>query len=129
MEIIRSSQNLKDRIQALEIKQLTELVDLKQQLSYTVENLKPLNLLKTSLKEAVTSPDLKQNIIGAAVGLASGYLSKAVIVGDSHNPLKKMAGSVVQLMISSSIARHPEMVNKLATGLLRVLGKKGEAKE
>ena len=129
MEMIKTSQNLKSRIQELEIQQLNDLTELKKQLFYTYENLKPLNLIKNSLKEAVTSPDLKQNIMGAAVGLASGYLSKAVIVGASHNPIKKVAGSVVQLLISNSIAQHPETVNKLATGLLKLLGKKKEAIE
>lgn len=129
MNKISPTENLKIRILQLEIQKSVDLAGLKAELISTGENLKPINLLKNGFREAVTSPGMKQSVMGAAAGLATGYLSKAVIVGSSHNPVKRMIGSVVQLLISSSIAQHPEIVNKLATGLLGMIGKKGETKD
>jgi len=47
--------------------------------------LKPVNLLKSTLKDITSSPYLIDNILGTTIDLATGYLSKKLVVRASGN--------------------------------------------
>ncbi|MDI1233720.1 MAG: hypothetical protein PSX81_05525 [bacterium] len=119
-----SKKDLQILIQELERKQGIELELLKKEAIETYKNLNPFNLIKENVKELLTAPDLKDNIIGNVAGLATGYLSKAIVVGSSHNPITKIAGSLIQMLISNSIAKHPEKVLGIATKVSHWFDKK-----
>ena len=76
MEPITSRDELKNVIQILEFDHSIKEQHLKEQLFIIHESLKPINLIKSTLHEVASSPYLIDNILGATVGLASGYISK-----------------------------------------------------
>ena len=47
------------------------------------------------------------------MGLATGYLSKKVIVGGSSNVLRKILGTVLQFGVANAVAKHPEAIRLL----------------
>ncbi len=107
MQTINNDQSLCKAIKNLEIKQTVELNDLKSHFNFTVESLKPKNLLKeniyhavSSVESAVKSPDFKSNLMKYAAGLAGGFISKKIIVGKSGGIFKKILGSALQTIIS-----------------------------
>jgi hypothetical protein len=76
MEAITTSVELKNAIRILEIDQTLKEQLLKEQFYLTYESLQPVNVIKSALNEVTTTPYLTDNILGATVGLISGYISK-----------------------------------------------------
>jgi hypothetical protein len=110
MENITSTAGLKKAIELLEAEQDVKLQRLKEQLYPAYESLKPVSLLKSTLKDIRSSPYLIDNIIGTALGLATGYLSKKMVVGASVNRVRKLIGSILQYGITNVVAQHADSI-------------------
>jgi hypothetical protein len=108
MQKITSSVELKTAILLLEIKRVEEMILLKEQFKITCENLKPVNLIKNKINELITAPDLKDKLLNSALGLVTGYLSKKVVVGATHNPIKQLLGTLLQLGVTSIVSKNPD---------------------
>lgn len=113
MQNITSSAGLKNAIQILEAEQVINGQLLKEQFQLTYENFKPVNLLLGGLKDIASSPNLINNLLGTSMGLASGYLSRKIFIGASGNLIRKLIGSVLQVGVTSVVARHPEAVKSI----------------
>ncbi len=121
---------LAEAITLLEIKQASELKLLKEQFQETYESLKPINLIKNTFKEVEDSPEIRKNILNAAVGLATGFLSKKVLTSDAQTPMKKVIGTLLQFALAKVVSSNSE--NIISTGgsfLQRLLNNKGDAKK
>ena len=110
METITSTIRLKNAIQLLEAEQAAKWQLLKEQLNITYTSFKPGNFLTNAFNNMVSSPHLIENILGTTVGLATGYLSKKIVVGASANIFRKLLGSVMQLGVTSAVTRHPDIL-------------------
>src|SRR4030065_834975 len=108
METITSATGLKNAIQLLEAEQAANWQLLKEQLNITYRSFKPINFLTNSFNNMVSSPYLIENILGTTLGLATGYLSKKIVVGASANIFRRLFGSLMQLGVTNAVARHPD---------------------
>jgi|ERR1051326_682894 hypothetical protein len=106
---IKTTDELQLAIMHLEYKQATEWQALQKQFDDTRERLKPMNLLKDTLREIGESPE--------AVGSTAGYLAKKIIVGKSENVFRNFIGTVIQNIFAS----NPEMVKSLTTKLFNAI--------
>ena len=126
MQKINSATDLRDAILLLESKQTEEEKLLKEQFQLTYNSIKPINLIKSTLKEAVNSKDLKDNLINASVGMTVGYISKALFEGVTKSPLKKILGTVLMFGIKNIVAKNPKAVKSIGQFIFqRILRKKG----
>lgn len=126
METISSAASLRNAIQLLEAEQTTRGILLKEQFLLTYESLKPVNILKNTLKEVTSSPNLINNIIGTTVGLATGYLSKKIVVGTSGNILRNLLGTVLQFGVTNVVSQHPDEIKSAGQSIFQFLfGKNG----
>jgi hypothetical protein len=114
MEEINSIKNLKSAIQDLEYKQSCEWVLLKEQFNTSYESLKPMNLVKSKLKEMILAPDLKTNVINSVIGFATGFIAKKVVVGKTPNPLLTLVGFAVEMAVANKVTRNPEGIKSIA---------------
>lgn len=128
MQKITTVAALKSAIQQLEYKQAKEWPVLKEQFLITYENLKPLNVLKNTFNELTTSPDVKKSLLDTTIGLTAGYLTKAVIIGVSRNPVKIILATFLQLGITNIVAKHPERLKLMASGIVNFFSKKIKSK-
>ena len=126
MHNVTSLDELKNAIQILEAEQAVKLQLLKEQLAITYESLKPINILRRTLKEITLSKDLRDNILGTASGIASGYLSKKIFIGTSGNLFRKLIGSILQLGVRNVVSRHPDFIKTLGHTILQYLLRKKE---
>jgi hypothetical protein len=127
MQNLSSSAVLKNTIQLLEVEQAIEKQMLKEQFYTTYNRLKPVNLLRSTIQDITAAPFLVDNIIGTAVGLATGYLSNKIVVGTSGNIIRKFLGFLMQLGVTNTIAQHPETVKSFGHYIYeRFLGIKRE---
>ena len=125
MENITSSTELKIAIQILETEQEIKVQLLKEQIILVHNSIKPINLLKSTVNDFVTSPYLIDNILGGAVGLATGYLSKKMVIGASGNLFRKLLGVVMQFGVTNVVAQHPEGVRSIGQYIFKhILPKK-----
>lgn len=101
---------IKAKIELLKAKQAAEFIAFKEQLQVTYMSLKPLNLIKSTLAEVTSSPDIRNHLIQGAVGIAGGYLSKKILIGASNNWFKQIAGTLVQFFITKKIVQKEEEI-------------------
>lgn len=116
MRVINNDQSLAEAIRELENQQRAELDLLKRHFDFTIDNLNPVNIIKekfsetvSSIGETVTSDSFKSKALKLGIGLASGFLSKKLIVGSSGGIFKKLLGMAVQTAVSGLV------INKIPT--------------
>ena len=119
MQSITSSEELRNAIRLLEVEQDIKGRQLKDQLYITYESLKPINLLRNTLKEISSSQYLIDNISGTALGLAGGFLSKKIFVGKSGNAFRKLIGSILQYGITNLVSQNSEVIKSFSQSLFQ----------
>ena len=125
MENIKSTAELIEAIQIMEAEQANNLQQVKEKFYYTRQSFRPVNIISSSLKGMVTSPNLFKNILGTGIAFLAVFLSgKAILVGASNNKSRRIFGNVIKLGLTSFIARNPNAVNSvkqfIARGLHRI---------
>jgi hypothetical protein len=119
MEKIKTIEELNDAIRILELKQKFEEKLLKEQLKLTVENLKPVNLIKTTIHDLTTSPGFKNNLLDTTISMLAGFLSKKIVVGNTHNPIKQILGTVLQMGITSIVSKNTNEIKSATSNLIK----------
>jgi hypothetical protein len=102
--------SLKESIRLLEIRQAEERVILIEHLQVTLESMKPVNILKSYLKDLTGSTELKNNFFGTFISIVSGYITKKMVAGPKSNPFIKILGSILQFGVTSVIAKNAESI-------------------
>ena len=110
MQMIITENDLRTAILELESKQDLEGKLLKEQFLVAVESIKPINLIKSTLRDAATSDDLHDNVINSTIGLSAGYIIKTLFQGASGGPIKRILGTAIMFGIKNLVARNPETV-------------------
>ena len=126
MQNINSITGLKNAIQSLEAEQLFKEQLLKEQFYIVCENLKPVNLIKSTLKDVASSPYLIENILSTGLGLATGYITKKIVVRKSENTFRKLIGSVLQFGVTNLVAQHPDAIKSIGQFIIQHITRKKE---
>lgn len=129
MQKINSETSLREAIIQMENRQAFEGKLLRDDFHLAYESVKPINLIKNTLKEAVHSQDLKDNIINTSLGLTAGYLSRMLFVGASAGPVKKILGAALLFGITNLVAKNPEVIKSVGRGILNLIRSKSGAKK
>lgn len=127
MQEITTTADLKSRIQELEQRQAAEWPLLKEEFLKTYESFKLINILKSTFKQAVDSPDIKSNIINSAIGLTSGIVAKKLIIGKTLNPLSKLLGLIVEVVVTNKVSENTDGIKSIGNAIIKKLfSKKNE---
>lgn len=110
---------LNEAIIVLKEKRLMELELLKEQLHTTYDSLKPINLIKNTIQEISDSPEIKSNILGTVIGIGTGFISKKLWVGSSHNPIKRIFGTIINFAVASIVSKHSDSILSKGENLLQ----------
>ena len=121
MQKIDSTSSLSETIHELEVRRVEEGKMLKQQANQAYENIKPINLIKSTFKEALAAQDLRTDIINLSLGLIAGYVSKRVFSGLEDSPLKKLLGTSLQFGITLFIINNPETIQAIGNGIAKFI--------
>jgi hypothetical protein len=120
---------LKENILLLEIEQEKNRLLLKEEFKQTFELFRPVNLIKNTLNELTQSPEFKDNLIDSALGIATGFISKKIAVGNTHNPLKQMIGVIIQLAITNLVTKNADGIKSSLSKLINKFTNKEEIEE
>jgi hypothetical protein len=126
MQNITSSKELRNAIQLMEEEQAIKGQLFKEQVFTTYESLKPINLIKSTLKDLSSSPYLIENIAGSVVGIATGYVSKKIVVGASANIFRKLFGTILQFGITNLVAQRSDAIKSVGQYIVQQVFRKSE---
>jgi hypothetical protein len=119
MQNITSVTALRIAIQELETERKVKEQLLREQFYLTYESLKPLNILRNTLKNLFSSENLLENISGNAIGSFGGFILKRIFVGKSATRLKKLVGAILQFGIAKVISQNSDQIKKLGVAVLQ----------
>jgi len=124
MQNITSIADLKSAIQLLEVEQVDKGKLLKEQFYITWESIKPANIIANTLNDIEKSPYLIDNILGAALGLVTGFYSNKLIFNPRGNKLKKLIGVALQFGVTNLVAKHQGTIRSIGQVVFRHLTRK-----
>lgn len=117
-EKINSTASLKAAIAQLTEQRALQGAELTEQVKITYESLNLLTMIKNSVLGFAEKP---LDMVGPVISLASGYLSKKIMVGGTHNPLKKLGGILLQVGVSSFVSKNTGHIRHAALNFLKKL--------
>ena len=129
MQSITTSEELKAAIEQLELQQADELILLKEQFYKTREGFKLVNIIKGTLKDAVSEPGLKTDVLNAAIGLTTGILAKKLMIGKTMNPFKKILGIIVEMTVANKFVKNADDIKSVGGSILNSLFRKKQTQE
>jgi hypothetical protein len=109
---------LKELIRQKEQEHDLEEAQLRATFHETYESLKPINLIKNTIRQAIASPELKGNLGNAALGLATGFVAKKLISLGSNNPIVKLGATAVEMLVASKVTAHADDIKAIASIVL-----------
>lgn len=118
---------LNDMIIIEEIKYANDLKQLKDQFHVAYESVKPINLIKNLFHEVTTSPEIKNDLVSNVIGMGTGFLSKKLLLGSSHNPVKKVIGTLFEFAIANLVSKHSERIKLIGGNLVKHFLKKNKS--
>jgi len=125
MQKITSTAGLKRAIQLLEAEKAANGKLLKEQFISTYESFKPASLLRSTLKDISSSPNLIENAIGTVLGLGVGYLSRSILPGVTAMRFGKLLSPVLQVGVTNLVAKQSGNIRSAGElMLLRIFRKK-----
>ncbi|HLP19906.1 MAG TPA: hypothetical protein VK174_06375 [Chitinophagales bacterium] len=121
MEKIDNAEQLRQAIEALEKTQQAEANGVKTQMHEVYESVRPVNLIKGTLKDIGESAEIKDSLLRIPVAMVSAYVNKQL----SKEPAYTSARSVLaQTLIDTAVdtvKRNPELFNAVAKSAFSLL--------
>ena len=101
-----NSQALTVLILQMEKKQIQDKEDVIDHLHSWYEKLTPLELFKTAINDIVPIPASgSSSILQSIAGAAAGFISKKLFMGKSHNPIKEILGTMLELRLARFLTK------------------------
>jgi hypothetical protein len=114
---ITNSYDLEKAIAELELKVEAQKKDIERTFSVVTENLKPLNLVRTGVR-SVFSPEHREDLVNALIGLGTGILSRKLLLGRAKGIFGKTAGKAVEWGIAGLVSNNAEKIKEKAGALI-----------
>lgn len=125
MQKITTHGDLRNAIKLLEKQQALELSNLKNEVLAVGELLKPANIMKSAFHKLSTTPDLRKNAFKAAIGLATGAVTKKLFMGKVSHPVTKLVvGAILGWVTAPYSTNAVSKIKSLGGSLLKKLFRK-----
>ena len=106
METITNALELKEAIQQLESDKVEQGIVLKEVFFQSIVQINPINRLEEQMNQASPFSLGSNSFVSKIAGVLSGILIKKWITGKNGNPVRKVLGSVVQLLATTLISQQ-----------------------
>jgi hypothetical protein len=120
---IKNSDELEKAIAELELKAASQRREIEATFTVVTENLKPLNLVRNGVR-SVFSPEHRDDLVNALIGLGTGILSRKLLIGRAKGIFGKTAGKAVEWGIAGLVSNHAEKIKEKAGTLIDKIFKK-----
>ncbi|MFM9985950.1 MAG: hypothetical protein ACKVOK_12000 [Flavobacteriales bacterium] len=126
---ITNQEDLLNAIADLEKKRAIQSDTMRREFWVVYEGLKPVNLIKSAMNDVRESPELTGGIISSALGIASGMITNKLFVGNSHNPLRKLMGTLLMFGVRKLVTENQPVINAIGQGIMKLTKNKSSAQE
>ena len=113
---MNSTSLLKERIQQLEYQQTEALSEIKLEFSNIYESVKPI---KNTLESSLNMPEIKDKLIDSLLGLATGFVTKKILVKNGDTAMGKVLGTVVQFAVAALVAKNSDKLKEVSRNILQ----------
>jgi hypothetical protein len=113
--------NLKEAICLLKKKKKIERALLKEQLHDVQESLKPINLIKGLFHSFAEDGEGKSSLLDNLLGIATGFLSKKLLIGNSHNIFKNIFGFLMQQGVQKVVIQNSDSIKHYSSAIFSLL--------
>jgi len=124
MQPIKNDHDLQLAILELEKQKTDHGQALRDQWDVTKENLNPMTMLKDGVKELFSAPDVRTGVFKGLLGLASGFVTRKLVVGKSDSMARKVVGTLAQTGVTSLAFKRSDGLQEKGVSLLSNLLKK-----
>ena len=108
----QATELLKEKIEALEVKQAEEAKAFRYEVKEAYESLKPVNLIKSSLAEFVSADDLKKELFESGILLVNSIITTQLTKKQSDNYFIRTLSTFAQLAITTLLTRNREGITQ-----------------
>ncbi len=102
--------SLKESIRLLELRQTEEGKILKEQLLVTYESLKPVNLLKSAIKEISGYTEIKKGFFESVIPVLFAFFTRKMFVRPRSSLFRTLLGTILQFGVTSLVARNADSI-------------------
>lgn len=92
---------------------------IKQQATGIYESFKPVNIIKRSLESSMEIPEIKEKLIHSLLGLATGFITKKILVKKSDSNMGKVLGTILQFVIAAIVAKNTDKIKEVSKSMLQ----------
>jgi hypothetical protein len=124
MKKLNETDALNELIQLNQQQYDTDLRLLKEQFHIAYESIKPINLIKNLVHEVTASPEIKEDLASNILGLATGFISKKIMIDENGSTFKKVIGTVLQFAVANVVSKHSANIKAVGTALFNNFFKK-----
>lgn len=129
MKKITTSTELKAAIQELELGQEQLGIEIHDQFNEALNSLRPVNLIKSAIKQATGSDEDSGNLLTNSLGFGAGYLSKVLIRATLRRPLNRVIGTAVMFGLQTLISKNPEKIKAIGSGIIGIFKRRNRPDE
>lgn len=126
MKEINSSYELKAEILQLGKLQAEQEIILKYQFDKAYASLKPINIFKKSIREAISSDEEEGGIIDYIANFTADFASNQIMKGSSNSNIKKFLSPLIHCGIVTIIKQNSDVIKAFAESLINVFFKEKE---
>ena len=94
-----------------------DLEKLKDQFDVAYESIKPINLVKNLFQQVLVSPDIRNNLLSNIIGFSTGFISKKLLLGLTHKPIKKVLVTLFEFVVANTVAKHSDGIKSIGGNL------------
>jgi hypothetical protein len=120
-------ESLDQSIRQVEAEHATTHKVFRENLALAGENLNPSSIIGMMINPGKNKQDIEDKTISpvdSVIGMTSGFITKKLLLGATHNPLLKLAGYLVQVGVTELVSRHPEQIKWAGNTLFQLLSRK-----
>jgi hypothetical protein len=108
MEKIVNSVLLKEKIHELRLKEYRIKSELSQEFENLYDQVKPINFIKNTFKEAFGLFDINRQVVNTTLGITLGLFAKKIISGNSNKPIMMIFGTIVELVTTVFFTKNAD---------------------
>lgn len=109
---ITNDKTLAEAIRHLEAQRALELEILKKHTEYTLHEINPVNIVKekiqegiSNLGESIKSTGFKNSVLKTGIGLATGFITRKLMVSSRSGFMKKLLATAIQAAVSGFVIK------------------------
>ena len=121
---INNSEELERVIIELEKRKVVQEVNLRAAFKATRESFRPINLIKSGIRQITHTPEIRNSAIKTAAGIGIGLLTKDMFIGRAIPIIRKLISGALENGMANGVKSTTNTIKAVGTVILNQIFKK-----